>query len=47
MADGGRTLNMSSGLARYTYPGQSAYAIMKGGIEVLTRYMALELGPAR
>lgn len=47
MADGGRILNMSSGLARYTYPGQSAYAIMKGGIEVLTRYMALELGPRR
>jgi NAD(P)-dependent dehydrogenase (short-subunit alcohol dehydrogenase family) len=47
IADGGRIINMSSGLARYTYPGQAAYAIMKGGIEVLTRYMALELAPRR
>jgi NAD(P)-dependent dehydrogenase (short-subunit alcohol dehydrogenase family) len=47
LADGGRILNMSSGLARYAYPGQSAYAIMKGGIEVLTRYMAVELGSRR
>jgi NAD(P)-dependent dehydrogenase (short-subunit alcohol dehydrogenase family) len=47
ITDGGRILNMSSGLARYSYPGQAAYAIMKGGIEVLTRYMALELGPRR
>lgn len=43
--DGGRILNISSGLARFTMPGLSAYAIMKGGIEVLTRYMARELGP--
>jgi NAD(P)-dependent dehydrogenase (short-subunit alcohol dehydrogenase family) len=47
IADGGRILNVSSGLARYTYPGQAAYAVMKGGIEVLTRYMAVELGPRR
>jgi len=47
IADGGRILNMSSGLARYTYPGQAAYAVMKGGVEVLTRYMAAELGPRR
>jgi NAD(P)-dependent dehydrogenase (short-subunit alcohol dehydrogenase family) len=47
IADGGRIINMSSGLARYTYPGQAAYAVMKGGVEVLTRYMALELGPRR
>jgi NAD(P)-dependent dehydrogenase (short-subunit alcohol dehydrogenase family) len=44
MADGGRILNVSSGLARFTFPGSSAYAAMKGGIEVLTRYMAKELG---
>ena len=43
--DGGRILNTSSGLARFTFPGASAYAAMKGGIEVLTRYMAKELGP--
>ena len=47
IVDGGRILNMSSGLSRYSYPGQAAYAIMKGGIDVLTRYMALELGSRR
>jgi len=42
--DGGRIINISSGLARFALPGYSAYAAMKGGIEVLTRYMAKELG---
>jgi len=42
--DGGRIINLSSGLARFSYPGSSAYASMKGAIEVLTRYMAKELG---
>jgi NAD(P)-dependent dehydrogenase (short-subunit alcohol dehydrogenase family) len=45
IADGGRILNVSSGLARFTIPGSSAYAAMKGGVEVLTRYLAKELGP--
>lgn len=45
LADGGRIVNISSGLARFTFPGAAAYAAMKGGIEVLTRYMAKELGP--
>ncbi|MFG0583606.1 SDR family NAD(P)-dependent oxidoreductase [Pseudomonas sp. zjy_9] len=45
MADGGRILNVSSGLARFTLPGYGAYAAMKGGIEVWTRYLAKELGP--
>jgi NAD(P)-dependent dehydrogenase (short-subunit alcohol dehydrogenase family) len=45
IADGGRILNVSSGLARFAFPGKSAYAVMKGGIEVLTRYLAKELGP--
>jgi NAD(P)-dependent dehydrogenase (short-subunit alcohol dehydrogenase family) len=45
IADGGRILNVSSGLARFTTPGYAAYAAMKGGAEVLTRYMAKELGP--
>jgi NAD(P)-dependent dehydrogenase (short-subunit alcohol dehydrogenase family) len=45
--DGGRILNVSSGLARFTFPGYGAYAAMKGGIEVLTRYMAKELGPRK
>lgn len=44
IADGGRILNVSSGLARFTLPGYAAYAVMKGGIEVLTRYQAKELG---
>jgi NAD(P)-dependent dehydrogenase (short-subunit alcohol dehydrogenase family) len=43
--DGGRIVNVSSGLARFTNPGSSAYASMKGAIEVLTRYLAKELGP--
>lgn len=47
MADGGRIVNLSSGLARFAMPGYSAYAAMKGGIEVLTRYMAKELGERR
>ncbi len=45
IADGGRILNVSSGLTRFALPGYAAYATMKGGIEVLTRYLAKELGP--
>jgi NAD(P)-dependent dehydrogenase (short-subunit alcohol dehydrogenase family) len=45
IVDGGRIVNISSGLARFTLPGYGAYASMKGGIEVLTRYLAKELGP--
>ncbi|MBL8302165.1 MAG: SDR family oxidoreductase [Ideonella sp.] len=47
MNDGGRIVNISSGLTRFSLPGYSAYAAMKGGIEVLTRYLAKELGPRR
>ena len=47
IADGGRILNISSGLARFALPGYSAYAAMKGAIEVLTRYQAKELGARR
>ena len=43
--DGGRILNVSSGLARFALPGSSAYTSMKGAVEVLTRYLARELGP--
>lgn len=42
--DSGRIVNLSSGLARFALPGYAAYATMKGAIEVLTRYMAKELG---
>lgn len=43
--NGGRIINISSGLARFSFPGSSAYGSMKGAIEVLTRYLAKELGP--
>jgi NAD(P)-dependent dehydrogenase (short-subunit alcohol dehydrogenase family) len=45
IADGGRIVNISSGLTRFTCPGYAAYAMMKGGIKVLTHYLAKELGP--
>ena len=45
IADGGRIVNLSSGLTRFALPGYAAYAAMKGAIEVLTRYLAKELGP--
>ncbi|MNR11995.1 3-oxoacyl-[acyl-carrier-protein] reductase FabG [compost metagenome] len=44
LADGGRILNVSSGLTRFSMPGYGAYAAMKGAMEVLTRYQAKELG---
>lgn len=44
MNDGGRVINLSSGLARFSMPGYAAYAAMKGAIETLSRYMAVELG---
>jgi NAD(P)-dependent dehydrogenase (short-subunit alcohol dehydrogenase family) len=45
--DGGRIINISSGLARFSFPGSSAYGSMKGAVEVLTKYMAKELGERR
>lgn len=45
IADGGRIVNFSSGLTRFSAEGFSAYAAAKGAIEVLTRYLAKELGP--
>ena len=42
--DGGRIVNISSGLARFSMPGRAAYGSMKGAVEVLTRYLAKELG---
>lgn len=47
IADGGRIVNVSTGLARFSFPGYAAYASMKGGVEVLTRYLAKELGPRK
>ena len=44
IADRGRIVNLSSGLTRVSYPGYAAYAAVKGAVEVLTTYMAKELG---
>lgn len=45
--DGGRIINISSGLARVTMPGRAIYGPMKAAVEALTRQMAQELGPRR
>jgi NAD(P)-dependent dehydrogenase (short-subunit alcohol dehydrogenase family) len=47
MNDGGRIVNISSGLARIAMGGSSAYGAVKGAIEVFTRYLAKELGPRK
>ena len=47
ISDGGRIVNVSSGLTRIIYPGSAAYGTMKGAVEVLTKYLAKELGPRR
>ncbi|MFM9515442.1 SDR family oxidoreductase, partial [Listeria monocytogenes] len=44
IVDGGRIVNLSSGLTRMTLPGYGAYSAMKGAVEVLPRYLAKELG---
>ncbi len=44
LMDGGRIVNLSSGLTRTSFPGYAVYAAVKGAVEVLTRYMAKELG---
>lgn len=47
IADGGRIVNLSSGLTQGAYPGYAAYASVKGAVEVLSVYMAKELGGRR
>ena len=42
--EGGAILNISSGLARFCFPGYSAYGMAKGAVEVMSRYLAAELG---
>jgi NAD(P)-dependent dehydrogenase (short-subunit alcohol dehydrogenase family) len=44
LADSGRIVNLSSGLARFVTVSYAVYASMKGAVEVLTRYWAVELG---
>ncbi|MBV8351986.1 MAG: SDR family oxidoreductase [Verrucomicrobia bacterium] len=45
--DGGRIVNISTARTRISWPGGSAYASMKGALEVLSKHMANELGPRR
>ncbi|WP_027007256.1 SDR family oxidoreductase [Conexibacter woesei] len=45
IADGGAIVTLSSGLARFTFPERMMYGSVKGAVEVLTRYLAAELGP--
>lgn len=42
--EGGRIINISTGTTRFSNPGYSVYASMKGAIEVFTKYLAKELG---
>lgn len=44
MADGGRIVNISSGLTRIVMANRAPYAIMKSAVETMTKYMAFELG---
>lgn len=44
LKDGGAIVNVSTGLTRFCLPGFGAYAMMKGAVEVMTRYLAAELG---
>lgn len=44
IADNGRIINLSTGLARFVGPGYAAYASMKGAIETFTKYLAKEVG---
>lgn len=42
LADGGKIINISSGLTRTSFAASGGYAAAKGAVEILTRYMALE-----
>jgi NAD(P)-dependent dehydrogenase (short-subunit alcohol dehydrogenase family) len=44
LSDGSSIINISSGTTRFANPGYSVYASMKGAMEVLTKYLAKELG---
>ena len=47
IADGGHIINVSTARTHVASPGGAVYASMKGAVEVLSRHMALELGPRR
>ncbi|MGF6930526.1 NAD(P)-dependent dehydrogenase (short-subunit alcohol dehydrogenase family) [Chitinophaga sp. W2I13] len=42
MKEGGQVINISSGLARFAFPGVAVYGALKAGLEGLTRYFAKE-----
>lgn len=42
MVDGGQIINISSGLARFAFPGVAVYGALKAATEGLTRYFAKE-----
>ncbi|GAB2684879.1 SDR family oxidoreductase [Mucilaginibacter koreensis] len=42
IADGGQVINISSGLARFAFPGTAVYGALKAALEGLTRYFAKE-----
>jgi NAD(P)-dependent dehydrogenase (short-subunit alcohol dehydrogenase family) len=44
MARGGQIINLTSATSRVATAGVAPYAAFKGGLEVLTRYMAKEFG---
>ncbi|WP_145921905.1 SDR family oxidoreductase [Paenibacillus sp. O199] len=44
LADHGSIINLSSALALITAKGSSVYGAMKGALEILTKYWAIELG---
>ncbi|MFD7439371.1 SDR family oxidoreductase [Streptomyces sp. NPDC059861] len=45
MPDGGRIVNISSGLTRFANPDEIAYAMSKGAVEQLALHYAKALGP--
>jgi NAD(P)-dependent dehydrogenase (short-subunit alcohol dehydrogenase family) len=45
LRDGGRIVNIGTGLTRFSIPVYAAYAASKGAVDVLTRHLAAELGP--
>jgi NAD(P)-dependent dehydrogenase (short-subunit alcohol dehydrogenase family) len=47
ITDGGQIVNMTSATTRVATPGVAPYASFKGGLDVLTRYMAQEFGDRR
>lgn len=45
LRDGGRIINLGTGLTRFSFPHYAAYAATKGAVNVLTQVLAKQLGP--